>query len=85
MARKQGSIYTQKLKSGKKVWKVEVETGKKPDGTRIRKRRTADSLQEARQMHRELLDQTSSGIQAAQSKQRLSLLFKRYGRPLLPP
>ena len=73
MARTQGSIYTQKLKSGKKVWKVEVETGKKPDGTRIRKRRTADSLQEARQMHRELLDQTSSGIQAAQSKQRLDV------------
>jgi integrase len=73
VARKQGSIYIQKLKSGKKVWKVEVETGKKPDGTRIRKRMTASSLQEAREMHRELLDQAGSGIQAAQSKQRLDV------------
>jgi|DEB0MinimDraft_10_1074344.scaffolds.fasta_scaffold10210_2 integrase len=73
MARQQGSIYTHKLKSGGKVWKVEVEVGKKPDGTRIRKRVTAHSLQEARKKLRDLLDQAETGVQATQAKQRLDV------------
>jgi len=73
MARQQGSIYTHKLKSGRKVWKVEVEVGKKPDGTRIRKRVTSHSLQEARKTLRDLLDRAESGGQAAQAKQRLDV------------
>jgi len=73
MARQQGSIYPHKLKSGGKVWKVEVEVGKKPDGTRIRKRVTAHSLQEARKTLRNLLDQAETGVQATQAKQRLDV------------
>ena len=73
MARQQGSIYTQKLKSGGKVWKVEVEVGKKPDGTRIRKRVTAHSLQQARKILRDLLDRAETGLQATQAKQRLDV------------
>lgn len=73
MARQQGSIYTHKLKSGRKVWKVEVEVGKKPDGTRIRKRVTAHSLREARKILRDLLDLAETGSQATQGKQRLDI------------
>ena len=73
MARQQGSIYDQKLKSGRKVWKVEVEIGKKPDGTRIRRRRTANSLAEARTIRKELLELAETGIQASQSQQRLDV------------
>ena len=73
MSRQQGSIYAQTLQSGKKVWKVEVEIGRKPDGTRIRRRRTAYSLQEARLEKRKLLDLAETGFQAAQANQRLDV------------
>lgn len=73
MARQQGSIYDHKLKSGRKVWKVEVEVGQKPDGTRIRRRRTANSLAEARTIRKELLELAETGIQASQSRQRLDV------------
>lgn len=73
MSRRQGSIYAQTLQSGKKVWKVEVEIGRKPDGTRIRRRRTAHSLQEARLEKRKLLDLAETGFQAAQANQRLDV------------
>lgn len=73
MARQQGSIYGQKLKSGRKVWKVKVEVGKKPDGTRIRRRRTANSLAEARTIRKDLLELAETGIQASQSQQRLDV------------
>ena len=73
MARQQGSIYGHKLKSGRKVWKVEVEVGQKPDGTRIRRRWTANSLSEARTIRKELLELAETGIQASQSQQRLDV------------
>jgi len=73
VARQQGSIYGHKLKSGRKVWKVEVEVGQKPDGTRIRRRRTANSLSEARTIRKELLELAETGIQASQSQQRLDV------------
>jgi integrase len=73
VSRQQGSIYAQTLQSGKKVWKVEVEIGRKPDGTRIRRRRTAHSLQEARLEKRKLLDLAETGFQAAQTNQRLDV------------
>jgi len=73
VSRQQGSIYAQTLQSGKKVWKVEVEIGRKPDGTRIRRRRTAYSLQEARLEKRKLLDLAETGFQAAQANQRLDV------------
>lgn len=73
MARQQGSIYGQKLKSGRRVWKVEVEIGKKADGTRIRRRRTANSLAEARTIRKDLLELAETGIQASQSQQRLDI------------
>lgn len=55
MVRPQGSVYEHVSVSGRKTWKVEVEVGKKPDGSRRRIRRTARSLKEAHELRRELL------------------------------
>lgn len=64
MVRPHGSIYTHTSPTGKKVWKVEVEVGKKPDGTRKRVRRTAQSLREAQKLKIELLRQVQEGSTA---------------------
>ena len=73
MARKQGSIYKHRLKSGDQVWKVEVEIGKKPNGARIRKRVTTYSRQEANSKLRSMLDQAESGLHAPQARQSLDV------------
>lgn len=50
-----GCIYKSTSKAGTVVWKVEVTIGYKPDGKRIRTRRTAHSLAAARELHRKLV------------------------------
>ena len=47
MAYGEGSIFESKNKAGKKVWKVEMITGHRPDGKPITTRRTAKTRQEA--------------------------------------
>jgi integrase len=56
-----GCIFRTKTKSGKAIWKVEVTVGYKPNGQRIRTRRTAHSLASAREIHRRLIAETHSG------------------------
>jgi integrase len=55
MAQGEGSVFKAKDSKGKTVWKVEVVTGHKPDGTRIRTRRTAKTHAEALQIRRKLV------------------------------
>lgn len=55
MAYGEGSIFKTKDGKGKERWRVEVTVGHKPDGTRVRTRRTAKSRAEAVQIRRELL------------------------------
>lgn len=60
MVRPQGSIYSHVSTTGKKTWKVEVEIGKNPDGTRRRIRRTAQTYQDAHKLKRQLLEQSKN-------------------------
>jgi len=50
-----GSIFKHKDAKGRTVWKVEVVIGHKPDGTRIRTRRTTKTYAEATQIRRQLV------------------------------
>jgi integrase len=56
-----GCIFKAQTKAGKAVWKVEVTIGYRPDGRRIRTRRTAHSLAAARELHRKLVSELHSG------------------------
>lgn len=56
-----GSIFKTTNKSGETVWKIEVTIGKTLNGKRIRTRRTAHSLSEARTIHRKLIAELDSG------------------------
>lgn len=51
----EGSIFKHKDAKGRTVWKVEVVIGHKPNGTRIRTRRTAKTYAEAIQIRRQLV------------------------------
>jgi len=51
----EGSIFKHKDAKGRTLWKVEVVIGHKPDGTRVRTRRTAKSHAEATQIRRQLV------------------------------
>jgi integrase len=56
-----GCIFKTKTKAGKVVWKVEVTIGYEPNGRRIRTRRTAHSLADARELHRKLVSELHTG------------------------
>jgi len=51
----EGSIFKHKDAKGRTFWKVEVVIGHKPNGTRIRTRRTAKTYAEAIQIRRQLV------------------------------
>ena len=55
MAHGEGSIFKTKDSKGRARWKVEVTIGHKPDGTRLRTRRTAKTHAEALQIRRQLV------------------------------
>ena len=55
MAHGEGSIFKTKDAKGRVRWRVEVTIGHKPDGTRIRTRRTAKTHAEALQIRRQLV------------------------------
>lgn len=67
-----GCIFRTKAKSGKLTWKVEVTVGYRPNGQRIRTRRTAHSLSEAREIHRQLIAESHSGDIRTKSSETLS-------------
>lgn len=67
-----GCIFKTQTKSGKPVWKVEVTVGYKPNGQRIRTRRTAHSLAEAREIHRKLISELHQGDLRTQSTETFS-------------
>jgi len=56
MAHGEGSIFKTKDAKGRDRWRVEVTIGHKPDGTRIRTRRTATTHAEALQIRRQLVN-----------------------------
>lgn len=56
-----GSIFKTTTPTGAVVWKVEVTVGKTLNGKRIRTRRTAHSLSEARSIHRKLIAELDNG------------------------
>ena len=51
----EGSVFKHRDAKGRTLWKVEVVIGHKPDGTRRRTRRTANTYAEAIQMRRQLV------------------------------
>lgn len=51
----EGSIFKHRDARGRTLWKVEVVIGHKPDGTRVRTRRTAKTYAEATQIRRQLV------------------------------
>jgi len=55
MAHGEGSIFKTRDARGRVQWRVEVTVGHKPDGTRIRTRRTAKTHAEALQIRRQLV------------------------------
>ncbi len=55
MAHGEGSIFKTKDAKGRDRWRVEVTIGHKPDGTRVRTRRTAKTHAEALQIRRQLV------------------------------
>ena len=65
-----GSIFRQQ-RAGKTVWIVEVVIGYKPDGTRIRTRRTCHSKSEANRTRADLLAKAHAGELAPISKETL--------------
>lgn len=71
MARPAGSFRKEKTKSGKTIWVVEVEIGKKPNGDRIRKRRRFNSRSEALAGQKELLEMAERGASAGTARQSL--------------
>jgi integrase len=58
----QGTIYQGKTKSGKTVWYVEVTIGYRPNGTRIRTRKTCHSYKEARETLNRMVAQKQDGL-----------------------
>ena len=51
----EGSVFKHKDAKGRTFWKVEVVIGHKPDGTRVRTRRTAKTHADALQIRRQLV------------------------------
>lgn len=68
MSRPNGSLRKAKSKSGKTIWIVEVEIGKKPNGQRIRRRRQFASRQEALQGQKELFEIAQRGADAGTAR-----------------
>lgn len=64
-----GCIFKTQTKAGKPIWKVEVTVGYKPNGQRIRTRRTAHSLAAAREIHRKLISESHTGDLRTQSSE----------------
>jgi integrase len=64
-----GCIFKTHTKAGKAIWKVEVTVGYKPNGQRIRTRRTAHSLAAAREIHRQLISESHTGDLRTQSSE----------------
>lgn len=64
-----GCIFKTQTKAGKAIWKVEVTIGYKPNGQRIRTRRTAHSLAAAREIHRKLISESHTGDLRTQSSE----------------
>lgn len=67
-----GCIFKTQTKAGKPIWKVEVTVGYKPNGQRVRTRRTAHSLAAAREIHRKLISQSHTGDLRTQSSETFS-------------
>lgn len=67
-----GCIFRKTTNSGKTVWKVEVTVGHGLDGKRIRTRRSAHSLAEARALHRKLIAELHIGDLKTKSSESFS-------------
>jgi integrase len=66
-----GCIFKVHNKAGKAVWKIEVTIGHRPDGKRIRTRRTAHSLAAAREIQRQLIAELHTGDLRTKSSETL--------------
>lgn len=64
-----GTIFKTTTTSGAVVWKIEVTVGKTLNGKRIRTRRTAHSLSEARNIHRKLIAELDRGVLKTKSQE----------------
>ena len=57
-----GTVFESTNPSGKKVWKVEIVAGKRPDGTKRTIRRTAHSKREAERLRFAMLKELEEGL-----------------------
>ncbi len=84
MAYGEGSIFEGKSHAGKKVWFVEIVTGRKSDGKPITTRRTAHSLQDARRIRAQLNASKSQGTLTQQNRQTIAEFGRYWARHVKP-
>jgi integrase len=83
MAYGEGSIWQEKTKNGKTVWRVEIVVGKKPNGSPIITRRTAPTQAAARNLRSDLNSAKNQGKLTQQSLTTVADFGRHWAREVI--